>query len=113
VRNIRYLAFVRSFSCAVCESTRQIEAAHTGPHGLGQKSSDLSTIPLCLECHIMGKFSLHKLGPVKFAAFHQCQFAFPPVEKLPPKEEPETPGTSASAELDGVDSLPSVSKAVT
>lgn len=48
-----YLAWIRTLECAVClkgsgEST-VIEAAHTnvsGPRGLGQKTSDLSAIPL-------------------------------------------------------------------
>jgi len=48
-----------------------IEAAHTGPHGLSQKSSDLSAIPLCARHHRTGDDSYHKLGPRKFAAVHQ------------------------------------------
>ena len=32
-------------------ATATEEAAHTGPHGLGQKSSDLSAIPLCRVHH--------------------------------------------------------------
>ena len=44
-----------------------IEASHTGPHGLGQKSSDFSAIPLCYQHHRTGKDSYHKLGPQKFS----------------------------------------------
>jgi hypothetical protein len=55
----------------VCHGTRGVEAAHTGPHGLGQKSSDLSAIPLCARHHRSGDDSYHKLGPRKFAEVHQ------------------------------------------
>jgi hypothetical protein len=61
----------RTLPCSVCRTTRMIEAAHTGPHGLNQKSSDLSAIPLCARHHRTGDDSYHKLGPRKFAAVHQ------------------------------------------
>ncbi len=69
-RNKKYLAFVRSLPCAVCGSQRHIEAAHTGPHGMGQKSSDLAAIPLCTNHHRTGPQSYHKLGPQRFAQLH-------------------------------------------
>jgi len=56
--------------CSV-RATRGGEAAHTGPHGLGQKSSDLSAIPLCARHHRTGPDSYHKLGPRKFAEAHR------------------------------------------
>src|SRR5579863_6853665 len=56
--------------CLVCGARRGIEASHTGPHGLGQKSPDLSAIPLCARRHRTGKDSYHKLGPRKFAELH-------------------------------------------
>jgi hypothetical protein len=59
----------------VCRTTRAVEAAHTGPHGLGQKSSDLSAIPLCGRHHRTGDDSYHKLGPRKFAEVHQLDTA--------------------------------------
>lgn len=65
-----YLAFIRSLPCLVCGIRRGIEAAHTGPRGLGQKSSDLSAIPLCRQHHRTGTDSLHCLGPRKFTALH-------------------------------------------
>jgi hypothetical protein len=68
IRNERYLAFIRRLACCACSSTRNVEAAHTGPHGLGQKSSDLSAIPLCFRCHRADSDSLHAVGPAKFAA---------------------------------------------
>src|ERR1700719_1407848 len=69
-RNPPYLAWIRTQPCVVCGATRGIEASHTGPHGLGQKSPDSSAIPLCAKHHRTGKDSYHKLGPWKFAALH-------------------------------------------
>jgi hypothetical protein len=71
VRNPRYLRWIRTLPCSVCRTTRAIEAAHTGPHGLSQKSSDLSAIPLCEKHHRTGCDSYHKLGPRKFAEVHR------------------------------------------
>jgi hypothetical protein len=70
-RNAGYLRWIRTLPCSVCRTTRAIEAAHTGPHGLSQKSSDLSAIPLCVKHHRTGDDSYHKLGPRKFAEVHQ------------------------------------------
>src|SRR5712691_3617244 len=69
-RSSPYLAWIRTQPCVVCRATRWIEAAHTGPHGLGQKSPDSSAIPLCTKHHRTGKDSYHKLGPRKFAQIH-------------------------------------------
>ena len=63
----KYLAFIRSLPCAVCGTRRHIEAAHTGTRGLGQKSSDLSAIPLCAHDHRHSNSSYHRLGPQRFA----------------------------------------------
>ena len=71
VRNSAYLRWIRSLPCAVCRTRWQIEAAHTGPHGMGQKSSDLSAIPLCARHHRTGDDSYHTLGPLKFAEVHR------------------------------------------
>ena len=70
VRNPGYLKWIRTLPCSVCHTTRQIEAAHTGPHGISQKSSDLSAIPLCPRHHRTGNDSYHRLGPRKFAEVH-------------------------------------------
>jgi hypothetical protein len=70
VRHPGYLAWIRTLPCAVCRATRGVEAAHTGPHGLGQKSSDWSAIPLCARHHRTGADSYHKLGPRKFSEVH-------------------------------------------
>jgi hypothetical protein len=48
-RNLKYLAWIRTQPCLVCGRTGGIEAAHTGPHGVGQKSPDTSAIPLCAQ----------------------------------------------------------------
>ena len=69
-RNSRYLAWIRTQPCVVCGARRGIEAAHTGPHGLGQKSPDSSAIPLCSNHHRTGKDSYHRLGPRRFAEVH-------------------------------------------
>ena len=71
VRNPGYLRWIRSLPCVVCRTTYAVEAAHTGPHGLGQKSSDLSAIPLCGKHHRTGDDSYHRLGPRRFAEVHQ------------------------------------------
>jgi hypothetical protein len=67
IRHSGYRRSHRSLPCACCNTRRGIEAAHTGPRGLGQKSSDLSCIPLCHEHHNHGNESYHALGPVKFS----------------------------------------------
>ena len=70
-RDAQYLAWIRTLPCAVCGSMRGIEASHTGPHGLGQKSSDYAAIPLCSRHHRTGPDSYHKLGPRKFSEVHR------------------------------------------
>ena len=69
-RSRAYLAWIRSLPCAICGETRGIEASHTGPHGIGQKSSDYSAIPLCDKHHRTASDSYHKLGPRKFSQRH-------------------------------------------
>jgi hypothetical protein len=69
-RNPRYLAWIRTQPCCVCGSTRRIEASHTGPHGISQKSPDISAIPLCAKHHRTGNDSYHRLGPRKFSQRH-------------------------------------------
>ena len=69
-RNPRYLAWIRTQPCCVCGTTRGIEASHTGPRGLGQKSPDSSAIPLCAKHHRTGDASYHRLGPRKFSERH-------------------------------------------
>src|SRR5580698_1814491 len=69
-RNLKYLAWIRNQPRLVCGRTGGIEAAHTGPHGMGQKSPDTSAIPLCARHHRTGRDSYHKLGPRAFEQQH-------------------------------------------
>lgn len=70
MRDRLYLAWIRTLSCVVCGRTSGIEASHTGPHGLGQKSPDSSAIPLCYRHHRTGSDSYHRLGARRFAQVH-------------------------------------------
>ena len=74
-RDSRYLQWIRTLPCSVCRTTRNIEAAHTGPHGLGQKAPDSTAIPLCITHHRAADDSYHKLGPRKFAQIHNLDIA--------------------------------------
>ena len=69
-RNLKYRAWIRTLPCLVCGTMRGVEAAHTGPNGLGQKSPDNSCIPLCRHHHQTGRDSYHKLGPRAFEQQH-------------------------------------------
>jgi hypothetical protein len=64
LRSPRYLAWIRSLPCVACgkwsADSRRTEAAHTGPHGLSQKASDLTCIPLCALCHREGPNAIHR-----------------------------------------------------
>ena len=65
-RSQAHLAFVRGFSCCVCHSTVNIEAAHVrlGSHtGMGQKPDDWQVVGLCRKCHA----EQHRLGEASFA----------------------------------------------
>jgi hypothetical protein len=70
MRSRLYRRWICSLPCAVCRAHFGIEAAHTGPRGLGTKSSDFSCIPLCRRHHQSGNDSLHALGPQKFQERH-------------------------------------------
>ena len=74
-RDSRYLQWIRTLPCAVCRTTRNIEAAHTGGHGLGQKAPDSTAIPLCVTHHRTANDCYHKLGPRKFAEVHKLNIA--------------------------------------
>ena len=75
IRDARYKAYVRLFPCVGCGTTRRIEAAHIGPHGISQKASDLDVCPLCEECHRTGKEALHKIGRPAFEISRGISFA--------------------------------------
>jgi hypothetical protein len=61
-RNPKYVAWIRTLPCLVCGRATGVEAAHTGQHGIGQKSPDTSAIPLCAHHHRTGRDSYHRLG---------------------------------------------------
>ena len=65
-----YRAWIRQQPSCVSESTCNIEACHTGPHGLGQKSSGYTCIPLTHEEHM----ELHRIGPRQFQDQYQIDF---------------------------------------
>lgn len=78
-QNPKYLEFVRCLCCIlyhlqssgsgtvhVCSG--EIQAAHTGRHGRGQKAADETALPMCNSAHQSSKFSHHKLGK-KFWSF--------------------------------------------
>jgi len=50
-RSSAHLKWIRTQPCVVCFSKRNVEAAHVGSRGMGQKCSDLETIPLCQPHH--------------------------------------------------------------
>jgi hypothetical protein len=66
-----YRAWIRQQASVVSGSTRYIEAAHTGPHGISQKSSGFTCIPLTHDEHM----ELHRIGPAKFQAKYTIDFA--------------------------------------
>ena len=65
VRNPVYRRFIKRFRCVVCHQRWTTDACHTGAHGLSQKSSDLTCIPLCRKHH--GEMDA---APAKFAEKH-------------------------------------------
>lgn len=72
-RSAKYLSFIREQPCLVCRRDGfqvRVEAAHTGPHAMGRKASDLDAVPLCSAHHRTANDSYHILGPARFAAEH-------------------------------------------
>jgi hypothetical protein len=51
VRDPDYKRFIKHLPCVACLRTWSVDPAHTGAHGIGQKSDDLQCIPLCRRCH--------------------------------------------------------------
>ena len=71
VRDPKYLEYIRQFGCIGCGTTKRLrDAMHTGPHGMGQKASDLDALPGCRLCHQ----ELHAIGPRKWQAKHRVDF---------------------------------------
>jgi hypothetical protein len=63
VRDPLYKRWIKQFPCIFCDSVRDIDPCHTGPHGYGSKSSDFSCLPGCRKCH-----DLFDADPRGFAA---------------------------------------------
>lgn len=51
IRDPGYRRWIKRSPCAACGRSWSIDPAHTGPHGMSQKASDLTCIPLCRRCH--------------------------------------------------------------
>lgn len=51
IRSAVYLAHVRERSCCICGKPGPSDPHHYGPRGMGQKTDDLRTVPLCRGCH--------------------------------------------------------------
>lgn len=49
--NPRYLDWIRSLPCSVCDAKPPGHAHHSTGAGMGQKSPDLEAIPLCFKHH--------------------------------------------------------------
>jgi hypothetical protein len=69
-RSTVYRAYIRSFPCLVCGTRFGVECCHVGPHGLGQKSSDKYSVPLCRRHHRTGNDALDKIGRRRFEQLH-------------------------------------------
>ena len=57
-----YMGWISKQRCFCCGARKNIEVAHVGDRGFGQKCSDMETLPACVECHRTGKRSLHQAG---------------------------------------------------
>jgi hypothetical protein len=51
MRDEAYKRWIKTWPCLGCGKRWGIDPCHTGPHGTGQKASDLTCIPLCRKCH--------------------------------------------------------------
>lgn len=50
-RSQTYLAFVRGKPCCACSAPAPSDPHHYGRRGMGQKTDDYRTVPLCRRCH--------------------------------------------------------------
>ena len=51
VRSEAHLAHVRGLRCCICSKPPPSDPHHFGPRGMGQKTDDRRTSPLCRACH--------------------------------------------------------------
>lgn len=74
-RDFRYLAWITSQQCVVCESQHAPQfgrtyAHHAGHRGLSQRAPDRTAIPLCWRHHDRGSSaSIHTLGKLFWSRF--------------------------------------------
>lgn len=68
-RHPEYMAWIATQPCCIC-GFWPVEVAHVGKRGLGQKCSDLETLPLCANHHREGPEAIHTLGK-KFWDYHE------------------------------------------
>lgn len=61
-----YLKHVRSYGCLIC-SSEACDAHHVMTGGMGTKTHDVFTIPLCREHHD----EMHRMGPIHFESKYQ------------------------------------------
>lgn len=75
VHRPKHLAWLRTLPCVVSGGRNQIEAAHIRfgepqygkrSTGMGEKSDDRWTVPLCAQVHRLGPRSQHSMGERKF-----------------------------------------------
>lgn len=50
-RSQAFLAFVRGKPCCACSAPAPSDPHHYGRRGIGQKTDDFRTVPLCRRCH--------------------------------------------------------------
>lgn len=66
VRSAKYLAWIREFNCVVCDAPPPNHPHHyagrSGVGGMGEKTDDYRTVPLCWRCHR----KIHDYGIDKF-----------------------------------------------
>jgi len=61
-KNEKYLRFIRSKGCVICGHPAVAHHEQVTGRGMGIKSSDYETIPLCEKCHE----ARHRLGKDTF-----------------------------------------------
>ena len=59
-RSESYIAYIKEFSCLVCNSPI-VSAHHHGSHGMSEKTDDYRCLPLCHKHHM----ELHRTGELK------------------------------------------------
>lgn len=64
----QYLAWIAGHKCLICGGTPEV--SHTVPKSMGNRASDVLTLPLCYNHH-RGNDSIHKLGIEGFEAKHK------------------------------------------